>query len=202
MNSETTNTDNVLNIENTIKDALSYYDKNTENEYDTHKHCMFWAMRLQTHNESDPIIITCFDSMYAEVFSSRYECLGTYDNMSSTWTWAWSISTLPKMVTNVSKRLLNYGLNLSPTDKLLKHELITSRFKITNKIQIDKYVALASYLSKQKYVHKLHYSPKTDEIDSKKTPYKRIYEPFEEKITLYALILDGYTKKMAEIVKS
>ena len=53
------------------------------------------------------------------------------------------------------RKILNYGVELEPTNNFLKTELITSRFRVTNKIQLDIYSAIVSYLSKKPRVIKI-----------------------------------------------
>ena len=54
----------------------------------------------------------------------------------------------------ISRKILNYGLDLTPDEQFLKSELITSRFRISSKIQLDIHVALASYLTKMPLIYK------------------------------------------------
>jgi hypothetical protein len=56
---------------------------------------------------------------------------------------------MKKKNTTILRKILNYGIELEPTNNFLKTELITSRFRVTNKIQLDIYSAIVSYLSKK-----------------------------------------------------
>ena len=52
------------------------------------------------------------------------------------------------------RKIWNYGAILDPSEKYLKTELITSRFRIADTIQLDIHAGIASYLSKYPMIYK------------------------------------------------
>ena len=65
----------------------------------------------------------------------------------------------------ISRKILNYGLDLDTNQNFLKTELVTSRFTVSNLLQLDIHVAIASYLTKipNIYCHKVSLNKSNDE---------------------------------------
>lgn len=137
-----------------LKEALEYYDSNQFKLEEIIKKIKYIKYKESEkdfeHNE-----IILFDNNYNQIEKSKYEYIGTYDSTTSIWSWAWSIPTMKKKNTTILRKILNYGVELEPTNNFLKTELITSRFRVTNKIQLDIYSAIVSYLSKKPRVIKI-----------------------------------------------
>lgn len=145
---------------NIVVNSLAYYDKNTE-KYEP----MFSNVKYINFPPGDKSIkgdisrryIAMYDKNKKEIYKSRYEIIGIYENTSKTWSWAWSIPKLKKNITYISRQILNYGLDLDVSEQnslFLKSELITGRFRITSDIQLDLHASIASYISKQPIVYK------------------------------------------------
>ena len=131
-----------------VKEALEYYDLNQNLIEDlTQKISYIEYVDSEKDFEHNKIIL--YDSNQNEILQSKYEYIGTYDSNTLIWSWAWSIPTMKKKNTTILRKILNYGVELEPTQNFLKTELITSRFRVTNKIQLDIYSAIVSYLSKK-----------------------------------------------------
>lgn len=131
-----------------ISKALEYYDKNLEinrnnifNKSDNYK--------IFEEDNKNKII---FYKNKKEIFKFNCEQIGMYDKNSNTWIWSWSDPYKLKSTDSISRRILNYGLNLDKNQILLKSTLITSRFKVYNETQINIKIALSSYLSKNPIV--------------------------------------------------
>lgn len=137
-----------------ISNALQYFDKNNEK----YKH-LFTDVKYLIFEASDKDMthpkIYLLDKNRKNLFESRYEIIGIYSNKYNIWNWAWSIPWLPKSSTYISRKILDYGFNLTYTKIFLKAELITSRFSITDPIQLELHTALSSYLSKNPVVYKV-----------------------------------------------
>ena len=87
--------------------------------------------------------------------SFNYEILGIFDDQTKTWVWSWLIPTIIQENIQISRSLLDYGLNLTTENKtndylFLKTQLTNSRFRLENSNQLDLHLALCSYLSKDK----------------------------------------------------
>ncbi len=127
--------------------ALEYYDR----EKDRYNK-LFSKVRYVKIDESTKDIshnvINMFDSNKNKIYSSEYEVLGLYVSDTDTWLWGWTVPYFRKNSINISKKILNYGIELDPDTEFLKTELITSRFKINDPIQLDIHTAIGSYLAK------------------------------------------------------
>jgi hypothetical protein len=146
---------------NLVSDALEYLDNNTD-KYEHLFKKVKYVKFVNNENELDHSKIYLYDENKAEIYQSKYEVIGLYNNMSQTWVWAWSIPRMRKNSIYISKKILNYGIDLpSNSQEFLKTELITSRFRISNEIQLDMHAGIASYLSKQPlvYKYKIHLEP-------------------------------------------
>ncbi|AYV78752.1 MAG: hypothetical protein Edafosvirus30_3 [Edafosvirus sp.] len=136
-----------------VADALEYYDKNIDQYGNMFKDIKYISFEIKS-SDIQHNIIHMYDKDKNEIFRSNYEVIGLFNNMSKTWTWAWSNPVFSKNTTYISKKILNYGIDLDPDVKFLKTELITSRFRISSMIQLDIHVAIASYLSKKPVIFK------------------------------------------------
>ena len=86
----------------------------------------------------------------------KYELLGVFDNQTNVWIWSWMIPLIDNEKSNISKKLLNYGLNIFPNNDnedaiYLKTQLLNSRFLIEDNFQLEIHLALASYLAKDNF---------------------------------------------------
>lgn len=136
-----------------VRDALEYFDRNNEKSIEKFKHVRYVTFKL-SQNDSDRNEISFLDKKYNLIFKSKYETLGIYINPTNTWVWAWAIPSYKKNEITISKKMVNYGIDLDPDFQFLKTELITSRFFINDPIQLDIHVSIASYLTKQPYIFK------------------------------------------------
>jgi hypothetical protein len=128
-----------------ITEALEYYDMNSE-KYVVKNVRYIRYDHSKSDTEHNSIIM--YDKNKNEIFRSRYEVIGIHEQKTNIWAWAWSIPTLIKNSTMIIKKILLYGLDLDIENRILKTELITSRFKVSNNIQLEIQLAIASYLSK------------------------------------------------------
>ena len=67
------------------------------------------------------------------------------------WQWGWSLMVEKKLTRKITK-ILMYGVELEPRDKLIKKILLDSSREIMNTIYIDIFVSIASYLSKSPFI--------------------------------------------------
>ena len=78
------------------------------------------------------------------------EILGYYDNENKIWIWGW---ILPNKISNLCYKLLDYGLNIDPTNEssyhhFIKSLLLNSRLIVNNLIELDINLAICSYILK------------------------------------------------------
>lgn len=184
---------NNRNINNVIVNALDYYDKNYEKNEKIFLNAKYINFPLKNKDIKGDITrntMTLYDKNKEEIFSSRYEYIGVYDSSIKTWTWAWSIPELSKKSSYISRKILNYGLDLESNNThntFLRAELITGRFRITNKIQLELHASIASYIAKIPKIYKyiLKHSKNSDKyIEISDIDYNDNYSVF------YLFLLD------------
>jgi hypothetical protein len=110
----------------------------------------------------------------------KYELLGMFDNTTNIWMWGWMIPDFLYNETNLVRKLLNYGLKISPSvitpisdEKLyLKTQMVNSRFLLKEQFQLDLHLAIASYLVKDsiKFIYN-----KKKYLNKDKTKYITVY---------------------------
>ena len=159
---------------NLILNSFEYYDKNNQKIKDKFINVKYISLEMKS-NDLEHNNIIFYDKDLNELFKSRFERIGIYENKSQIWSWAWTISYFEKNETNIIRKILFYGTELnSAKSSFLKSELITSRFRITNKTQLDIHCAIASYLSKKPYTYSYKVFSNYELIDNK---YLNILEP-------------------------
>ncbi len=159
-----------LDLSLLIDKALYYYDKHNI-EYDD------YINSDNTTIERDTNTIKFNDFDKAEF---KYEFMGIFDNTTNIWMWAWLVPEFMFNETNIVRKLLNYGLKISPTpsnklnsEKLyLKTQMVNSRFLLNNSFQLDLHLAIASYLAKDniKFIYN-----KKKYLNKEKTKYITVY---------------------------
>jgi hypothetical protein len=149
---------------NIFSKALEYYDINKEKYIEFNNKINFIKFK-KGKNDYDHNIIEFYDVEKKKIHSSRYEILGSFNNSSRNWIWAWSDTRLNPNTIFLSKKILNYGLDLeSNSDNMfIKNELITGEFIINNNLQLDLHVSIASYLSKKPFIFYYKITKKIDD---------------------------------------
>lgn len=107
------------------------------------------------YNDEKNIVTLKYDDIIEEYDT---EVLGLFDETSNTWIWSWGISNnvMKKNKTIISKKLLNYGLDIEiknnkEIDKTyIKSVLTTSRIHIKNYSNLQFILSLSTYLIKNK----------------------------------------------------
>lgn len=171
--------------------SLEYYDNNNKENDKFLKKIKYIG---GFEKNKDFTEIDFYDKNKNIIRTSRFEVLGCFISKSNTWVWGWSMPMINNRMITSSRKLLNYGIDIYG-NVLLKRELITSRFKLSNPIQKEIYSAMASYLSKKPFVfnYKFYYN-KIDEIYTKINDEENILDiatDFEEDyVQFYLFILD------------
>lgn len=172
-----------------ITNSLRYYDSNNERYSKIFDKTYFYSINRSGNDLSHDIIIF-YDKNKNKTFKSRYEILGFYSVHAQLWTWSWSIGSFSKNLVYLTRRILNYGLDLEPKeDPFLKSELITSRFRITNEIQLDIHAAIASYISKKPMILRLISDPNLVK-ESSENIYELIKEESNTSFIYFLFLLD------------
>jgi len=145
-------------MSSTINDALEYYDRNGELYERIKKRITY----IETYNP--PNITTYkphfnfYDNDKKLLFSSRVEIIGIVYNDHRMWVWGWAIPNLEYEVISTIRNVLIYGTTLDGSSNdigLIKTELITSRYGLTDLIQIEIHCAIASYLAKIPFIFRI-----------------------------------------------
>lgn len=172
-----------------VSDALQYYDKNFEEYEYLFKDIKYVSFETK-ENDTEHNIIYFYDKNKKEVCKSQYEIIGTYNKTSNIWMWAWSNPEFSKNSVYISKKILNYGIDLDKESKYLKTELIFGRFRISNTVQLDMHLALASYLSKIPVIFKYNAVADPKIHDHNKIELTNDPKPDDFYVTYYLFILD------------
>ncbi len=172
-----------------IRSALEYYDNHQLKIIELLKKIEYIKFINNTPSTNQIIF---YDSNKNILLESNYEALGFYFQNSNIWKWAWSMPTLSKNDTSISRKILNYAFDLEPTKEyILRSALINSSTLINNDLQLDIHIALSSYLIKKPFIFKLPIGfnqNSTDEFISYKNIFSdKLYDNF---IISYLLILD------------
>ena len=176
-----------------IKSALEYYDNHQLEIIELLKKIEYIKIIRNSHLTNQIIF---YDSDKKVLLESNYENLGYYFQTSNIWRWAWSIPTLTKNDSSISRKILNYAFELEPTKEyILRSELINSKILIKSDIQLDIHISLSSYLIKKPFIFKLPLGfneNSEDELIS----YKKIFshEFYNKFIISYLYILDYNVK--------
>ncbi len=157
-----------LDLSLLIDKALNYYD--------THN------IKYEDYIKTDDITIE--RNTNSIIFNNKekykYEFLGIFDNTTNIWMWAWLVPEFMYNETNIVRKLLNYGLKISPTptnklnnEKLyLKTQMVNGRFLLNDDFQLDLHLAISSYLAKDtiKFIYN-----KKKYLNKEKTRFITVY---------------------------
>lgn len=200
---------------NIISRSLEFYDANREKYNKFLLRIKYYTIKY-SFSDNERTIITFYDRDRNVIVDSRAEALGTFYNKNNLWVWAWGVPTHPKNYTYLSRKILQYGLDIAVPinnknnedvqDLFLKTELITTRFIINNHIQVDIHVAISSYLTKIPLVIPLYNIPikKGSSSDKSKVHMYKFtyneYNNFADTLDVaYFFILDY--NKIDELIK-
>ncbi len=157
-----------LDLSTLINNALIYYDEHNI-EYDEY----IKSDNIRVERETNKII-------FNNKTEFKYEFLGIFDNTTNIWIWAWLVPEFMFNETNIVRKLLNYGLKISPTptNKLdneqlyLKTQMVNGRFLLYDEFQLDLHLAISSYLAKDTFKF-IYYKKKY--LNKEKTKYITVY---------------------------
>jgi hypothetical protein len=168
--------------EHIVSDALKYFDQCNEKYKHIVDSIKYWhPLANEAPTDTSPRICIFMDGAKKEVFRSRVEILGRYNNFL--WEWGWCLADMPNSYLKTIRTVLLYGIDIDTfTHKkniFLKSELTTSHYKITDVTQIEIHCAIAMYLAKKKLVIPVNLKKST--ID---------FSDFPQYDTYYMFIMD------------
>lgn len=142
---------------NLLSNALEYYDTHNKKYNKILKKAVRQSFEETIGDIQRPRIIL-YDKDNKKILTAEYQHIGIYYKLFNLWAWGWALPLFKKNETSLSRKILNYGLDLETDDDILmgflRAELVTSRFKILKKTQLDVHLALAGYLTKQPIIYK------------------------------------------------
>jgi hypothetical protein len=155
-----------------IDKALNYYDKQN----------IEYSKYINSDNitlDRDKNIIK-FNDYNDKQSIFKYEFLGIFDNTTNIWMWAWLVPEFMYNETSIVRKLMNYGLKISPTptaklnnEKLyLKTQMVNGRFLLYDEFQLDLHLAISSYLAKDSFKF-IYYKKKY--LNKEKTKFITVY---------------------------
>jgi hypothetical protein len=157
------------NLNTLIPVSLEYYDNNNQ-EYLEFKKKIVKTETINNDKDMEKSKIIFYDKNNKKLLESEYEIAGIFYKKYNTWIWGWALPNINKNLIMISRKLLNYALDIdlkqSDQFKFIKTELITSRSKITSQLQLDIYLSLISYLSKKKFIYKRRFFLNNEENDN------------------------------------
>ena len=177
-----------------ILNSLEFFDKNRE-KYELLIRKYKYYKIVDNPKDLEHSLIVFYDANKKKIGQSRFEVLGQYFNSNRLWMWAWGNPNFEKNKTYLSKKILNYGLDLEPDAKslFLKTELVTSRFRVSDFLQLDIHSSIASYISKVEFIFPIIYIP-TFEMEEFKIAdiyiQKKIMEDNKDFEIMYLFLLD------------
>lgn len=139
------NNNNDLLLKNLIKKAFkNYYNINNKLLQDK-------IITTNINKDNTKIEVKYKD----EIINYDAELLGIFDETTNIWIWSWNISYENKKIGEITKELINYGLDITYTDKesdkiYIKSILTTSRLYINNQLNLSILLAITTYLIKNK----------------------------------------------------
>lgn len=186
---------------NLLSTSIEYYDKYREfyqSFFDQIKFCKINRKIKDTEHS----IIHFYDKNKNKIVSSRFEIIGVYYPIDKHWFWAWALPNIAKNRSFISRKVLNYGLDINTQEKnnntilqFLKSFIITSRTKLQSKLQLDMCLAINLYISKKKIIIPYLNDPKNhhdfiplsytfDDIDNDN------YDSYPQKQISFIVLLD------------
>jgi len=144
--------DNNYLIRNAYTNHDSFWEKYSNLLESIYSKDVTWDQE-KSESDMEPSIIHWKDKNGKTIIKAKYEILGNEitDNNKKLWVWAWAHPLLDKNKTYLSRKILNYGLDIIDLDNsinlLLKSLFTTSRLNLNN-IEINFCVTLSLYLTK------------------------------------------------------
>ena len=110
--------------------------------------------KLKYNSSTDKMSeITLYDNKKKEILNSKYQLLSIYIPNLKLWKWAWSLPAANKKHSFVSRKILNYALDIENINMLfIREPLINSNIIIENELELELLIGMSSYLTKQTFI--------------------------------------------------
>lgn len=154
-----------MNEENIVSLSLNYYDRQQR------KHAEYYKddCRVELHNNGNDVNLPTYTMFKdsAEIHSGIYNILGLYFKEEKQWTWGWAINNKTKVETYLSRKILNYALDITILDKsnaemlkvVIKSDLLNASNVIEHPVQLEQYLAIGQYVTNADMVYKIDNHP-------------------------------------------
>jgi len=146
------------NFASVITSALTYYD----NSINTYSKLLKYNRKLYYDNERKCYVVRFLNKKQEIVFASKCEIIGKYDLLNGYWLWAWADNSYESHISQYSKKILNYGLNLD--NSKLRDHLINSKIFLNSNAQLDVHIALILYILKKQLIVPVSWTRKVDNV--------------------------------------
>lgn len=152
------------NTKQLFRNILEHYDNNKLNIEKKLKNYKYFKLNFNK-DTNDMSEIMLYDNKKKEILKSRYQLLSVYIPNLKLWKWAWSLPIVNKKHSFVSRKILNYALDIDNIHMLfMRDPLINSNITIQNDLELDLLIGISSYLTKQNFIMGFHYVNKNDDI--------------------------------------
>jgi len=138
--------------------AIEYYDRNNE-LYENIKNKIAYIEGETNPGDIGTTSLIFYDIDKKILFRSKYGVIGIVYNIHRMWVWGWAHPNLTYEMVATIKNVLIHGISLTNNTaeyNIIKSELITSRFGISDDTQIEIHCAIASYFAHIPFVIKLN----------------------------------------------
>ena len=187
-------------IDSIIKNSLEYYDYFQPEIQKIINNIEYIEFKTNS-NITDELIF--YDLNNNVILKSKYEILSIFNPQVNVWKWSWSLPSIKKKNSIITRKILEYAFTLDPeTDYLLKSTLINSNINILNNNQLDIYLGLSAKLSKKPFIFRFYNIPHENKKDENNINdrnvsdniyyYKKIINNPKKHnfMSIYAIILD------------
>ena len=152
------------NTRQIFKNILENYDRNKLNIDKKLENYKYFKLK---YNESlhDMYEITLYDNKKKEILNSKYQLLSVYIPNLKLWKWAWSLPLAVKKQSFVSKKILDYALNIeNPNMLFVRDPLINSNIIIESELELDLLIGMSSYLTKQNFIKAFYFISESEGV--------------------------------------
>lgn len=157
-----------MNKENIVSLALSYYDKQKRKHQEYYKS----DHRVELGKDGNDINLPTFTLYHNDKIMKQgvYNIIGFYFKDIQQWSWAWIANYSKKNETYLSRKLLNYALDIdfencgkgslqAALQILVRNDLMNPYIAIHHPVQLEQYLALGQYLTNTDMVYKFDNHP-------------------------------------------
>jgi hypothetical protein len=140
------------NIKQIFRNILEEHDNNTLKINKKLENYKYFKLKYNSlSNEMSEISL--YDNKKKEILNCKYQLLSIYVPNLKLWKWAWSLPAANKKHSFVSRKILNYALDIENINMLfIREPLINSNIIIENDLELELLIGISSYLTKQNFI--------------------------------------------------